>query len=204
MFDDALRTVGGPTIYFRILLNAPSVLNCRVRSFSSSSQLSQSRVVVENSIGRIKKWRILQRYRHYSFASDAEDRARLGQIVRVLAALINWRSKATDASGKRARGVNWTPATNKAYVEALLTEASKIGGAEEERLLALYGGETNLRKLGLEGAPLTEDDEALLQSKGDTTETWKEIGRGSGVVQLNEASGNIRSVHKNSRAAAST
>ena len=90
------------------------------------------RVVVENAIGAMKKWSILHKYRHYTLGNDADDRARLGRVVRVIAALVNFRSQDKDAQGKPRRRLVWKPGTNKEFLRKLLTEAERIGGKEKK------------------------------------------------------------------------
>lgn len=158
------------------------------------------RVVVENSIGAIKKWHILQRYRHYRIDHDEYDRARLGQVVRVIAAIVNWRSR---TSGKPRRLPGWHPSTNKEYLRKLLTEADTIGARERTRFHALLEGKQTPLELGLMGARLTAEQELLLASKGDTTETWQIIEEVKGVVVLRSDDGNMKVVRAESRAAAS-
>jgi hypothetical protein len=161
------------------------------------------RVVVENSIGALKDWRILQRYRHYRLDHDESDRKRLGQVARVLAALINWRSHDRIAAGKPRRRLNWKPTTNSTYVRKLLTEAEKLKNPEKQRFADLIEGKKTPAELGLLGQRLTAEQEALLCKKGDTTETWEIIEEVKGVVLQRNADGDVRVVKADSRAAAS-
>lgn len=160
------------------------------------------RVVVENAIGAMKKWSILHKYRHYTLGNDA-DRARLGRVVRVIAALVNFRSQDKDAQGKPRRRLGWKPGTNKEFLRKLLTEAERIGGKEKKDFNDLLEGRKAPAELGLCGARLTEQEELLLAKKGDTTETWEVIEEAKGVVLLVSDEGDMKVVRADSRVAGS-
>lgn len=178
---------------FSSTLSQPSVL--------SSAQLSQLRVVVENSIGAWKDWRIVgSKYRHYRIDHDQEDRRRLGQVSRVIAALLNWRSR---TSGKPRRRPGWAPKPNKEWLKKLTKEAEQLGGQQQRDFEALYNGTKSPAQLGLLGARLTEEQEKLLEERGDTSETWQIIEEVKGYVVLQNGAAELRIVKADSRAAAS-
>jgi hypothetical protein len=158
--------------------------------------------VVENGIGVVKKFRILHKYRHFNSRRAAAGRARLGRVVRVVAALVNWRSSVRAAGGKQRRRSGWQPTANKTYLRKLLTEAEKIGGKELQRFNDLLEGRKTPSELGLLGQRLTAEEEALLVQKGDTTETWETIEEVKGVVTQLSSEGNLRIARVGSRAAA--
>ncbi len=93
--------------------------------------------------------------------------------MRVVAALVNWRSSVRAVGGKQRRRSGWQPTANKAYLRKLLSEAEKIGGKEYPRFNDLLEGRKSPAELGLLGQRLTAEQEALLLKEGDTAETWE-------------------------------
>jgi hypothetical protein len=122
-------------------------------------------------------------------------------VVRVVAALVNWRSSIRAAGGKQRRRHGWHPLHNKTYLRKLLSEAEKIGGHEVRRFNDLLEGRKTPAELGLLGQRLTAEQKALLLKKGDTTETWETIEEVKGVVTQLSSDGNMRIVRVGSRAA---
>jgi hypothetical protein len=149
--------------------------------------LSQHRVVVENSIRRLKTWAILRsKYRHYKVKNDVEDRAQLGMVVRTVAALCNWLDYGGHGGKPRRKLDSWMPRHKPEYSRKLYQDAQKLGGKEAQRMDDFLEGRKTLRELDLEPLGLTVEQERLLQEKGDKHSTWQliaELEHGDVVFQ---------------------
>ncbi len=89
-------------------------------------QLSQYRVIVENAIGRLKRWAVVgSKFRHWHLVEDpdavAPDFSFLERIMRVLCALTNWRVRVEDL--RPLRTARWSPKPSDAYMSKLNTRA---------------------------------------------------------------------------------
>jgi hypothetical protein len=121
--------------------------------------VSQHRVVVENVIGRLKKWRIFgSKFRHYFIDRDEAGRDRLELITSSLCRLSNWLAINKCASGKPQRAVDWKPIV-KSLVAKLRGSAE---GAEFHRFTDFEKGKKTPKQLGISAPHLTEEQEILL------------------------------------------
>jgi hypothetical protein len=115
-------------------------------------QLSQFRVIVENAIMRLKRWRVLgSKFRHWKLTKDpaksASDTGFCDKIVRMLSALTNWQVHVGDLKPLRQAG--WSAKPSDSYMQKLETRAAKERKEDQQRF-------TVLRDLGED--PFTVDD----------------------------------------------